>query len=151
VAGKSRKNSSSAGPPQALLHLRMASRREAVAAMVERILKAVQPVGLSEDRRANFAVAITEALSNAAVHGNRLHPDRKVVVTVTVDPGDRASVEVKDSGPGFDASAVADPTEPSRVMKTGGRGVFLMRRLVDRAEFNQSGNCVCLTMFHSPK
>ena len=43
---------------------------------VDRILKTVDGVGLSEDQRANFAVAITEALSNAAVHGNRLRPDR---------------------------------------------------------------------------
>ena len=141
----------SASEEWAVLHLRMASRRESVATTVDQILAAVQPVGLTEDQRANFAVAITEALSNAAVHGNCLRADLQVGITVTVVPGDHASVEVRDSGPGFDASAVADPTEPTRVLKPGGRGVFLMLRLVDRAEYNRSGNSVRLTMFCAPK
>jgi len=129
----------------------MPSRREAVTKTVDQIMKAVEGVGLSEDQRANFAVAVTEALSNAAVHGNRLRPDRTVDVVVTATPRREATVEVRDSGPGFDASTLADPTEPSRVLKPGGRGVFLMQHLVDRLEYKGSGNCVCLTMFCKPR
>ena len=150
-AGLPRDDESSEDPAYFVLHLQMASRREAVSATVDEILKAIEGIGLTEDQRANFAVAVTEALSNAAVHGNRLRADLQVQITVTVVPGNHVSVEVKDSGRGFDASAVADPTEPSRVLQPGGRGVFLMLRLVDRAEYNRSGNRVRLTMFCAPK
>ena len=55
----------------------MASRRDAVAPTVDRILEAVAPAGLDEDRLTDLAVALAEALSNAAVHGHRLDPKRR--------------------------------------------------------------------------
>jgi anti-sigma regulatory factor (Ser/Thr protein kinase) len=66
-----------------------------------------------------------------------------------VPAGGGASVEVKDSGAGFDSATVSDPTDPSRVLMPGGRGVFLMKRLVDHLEYNVAGNTVRLTM-HPP-
>jgi len=133
-----------------LSRFRMPSRRAAIAPTVERILEAVDGVGLSTDRRADLAVATAEALSNAAVHGNRLRPGSQVLITVGVAPGRKATVEVKDSGPGFDYTAVSDPTHPSKLLVPGGRGVFLMRRLVDHLEFRPPGNRVLLTVLVHP-
>jgi serine/threonine-protein kinase RsbW len=127
----------------------MASRRDAVGPMVERILRAVAPGGFDEDRRTDLAVALSEALSNAAVHGHGLDSRRRVAVTVEVEPG-RAVVEVTDRGRGFDAGGVGDPTEDERKLLSGGRGIFLMRRLVDRVEYNESGNTVRLTVLQPP-
>lgn len=129
-----------------LQRFRMPSRRSAIAPTVERILEAVDSVGLSADRRADLAVATAEALSNAAVHGNGLRPGKQVVITVGVIPGREATVQVKDSGPGFDYTKLSDPTDPSHLLVPGGRGVFLMRRLVDRLDFAAPGNCVKLTV-----
>lgn len=117
-----------------------------MARSVDRILEAVEPAGLNHDQRENLAVALAEALSNAAVHGNRLHPETAVRVTVTVVPGRRAVVEVADSGDGFDSSRLGDPTDPARILSPGGRGVYLMRQLVDCVEYNQAGNEVRLTI-----
>jgi anti-sigma regulatory factor (Ser/Thr protein kinase) len=89
---------------------------------------------------------VSEALSNAAIHGNGLDPEKKVVVTVTVSPRDHAVIEVKDQGHGFDMSRLTDPTDPTQILATGGRGVFLMRRLVDRVEYEQGGTLVRLTV-----
>ncbi len=122
----------------------MASRREAVAPMVDRVLAAARPVGLSLEQRDNLAVAVAEALSNAAVHGNRLHPQRHVRVLVAVMPRECVVVEVSDLGPGFDSTQVGDPTHPARVLMPGGRGIFLMKQLVDRVEYNEAGNRVRL-------
>jgi anti-sigma regulatory factor (Ser/Thr protein kinase) len=133
-----------------LTRFRMPSRRSAIAPTVERILEAVLDVGLSADRRADLAVATAEALSNAAVHGNRLNPRAMVVVTVGVAPRNKATVEVKDAGPGFDYTAVSDPTDPSNLLAPRGRGVFLMRRLVDHLEYHPPGNCVSLTILARP-
>ena len=123
----------------------MASRRDAVAPTVDRILEAVAPAGLDEDRLTDLAVALAEALSNAAVHGHRLDPKRRVAIVLSVEPG-CVVVEVSDSGVGFDARGVSDPTSPERQLATGGRGIFLMRRLVDEVSYNASGNTVRLTV-----
>lgn len=124
----------------------MASRRSAVAPAVERILDAVKEADLSDDQVHDLAVAVAEALSNAAVHGNALQPDASVRVVVEVTPRRSAVVDVKDSGRGFDFSAISDPTDPSRILIPGGRGVFLMRRLVDQLEFSDHGSRVRLVM-----
>jgi serine/threonine-protein kinase RsbW len=126
--------------------MRMASRRDAVGPTVERIIEAVEDAGLDSDQKLDLAVALAEALSNAAVHGNRLRPRSRVIVTVYVTPGERTTIEVKDSGRGFDVSGLSDPTEKERILAPSGRGVFLMRKLVDKVEFSPPGNRVSLTV-----
>lgn len=117
-----------------------------MAPTVDKVLAAVSGAGLDPEQRDDLAVAVAEALSNAAVHGNALDESRTVRVIVRVVPQECAIVEVHDSGPGFDASTLSDPTDPARVLMPGGRGVFLMRRLVDTLEYNPAGNVVRLTM-----
>jgi anti-sigma regulatory factor (Ser/Thr protein kinase) len=122
----------------------MPSRRSAVAPTVEKILAAVEPAHLSEERRVDLAVAVAEALSNAAVHGNGLRGGVPVGVFVEARSSGLVEVEVRDSGHGFDAGETGDPTDPSHLLLPGGRGIFLMRRLVDVVEYNARGNVVRL-------
>lgn len=126
--------------------LRMPSRRDAVAPMVERVLAAVAPAALDGEQSDDLAVALAEALSNAAVHGNHLRADAPVRVGVAVMPGRCAVIDVADSGNGFDVASVSDPTDDARLLEPGGRGVFLMRRLVDELEYNRAGNRVRMTI-----
>jgi len=125
--------------------MRMPSRREAVGPTVERILKVVEPAGLSPGQRDDLAVAVGEALSNAAVHGNRLRARSLVSIIVDVVPQVEAVVEVKDGGTGFNANDLEDPTDANHILVPGGRGVFLMRRLTDEMEYQAPGNRVRLT------
>ena len=127
------------------VRMRMPSRREAVAPTVERILEEVESVGFDADQRADLAVALGEALSNAAVHGNGLRPRKLVSVAIEITPKKQVVVEVRDGGPGFDARKIEDPTDPARVLVPGGRGVFLMKCLVDETEYSGPGNRVRLT------
>jgi serine/threonine-protein kinase RsbW len=113
--------------------------------MVERILASVSGLALSRDQTENLAVALAEALSNAVVHGHRQRHEKRVRIELTLRPR-CCVVEVTDSGDGFDTRAVEDPTAPQRVLSPGGRGVYLMRRLVDRVEYNAKGNRVRLTV-----
>ena len=133
-----------ASSSRSTLRFRMQNRRDAIAPTVERILAAVRPADLTPEQRDDLAVAVAEALSNAAVHGNGLGSMKPVRVLVAVERGRCAVVEVTDSGAGFDQHGVRDPTHPERVLVPGGRGVFLMRRLVDRLEYNAVGNSVRL-------
>jgi serine/threonine-protein kinase RsbW len=82
----------------------------------------------------NLPVALTEALSNAILRGNGDDPAKQVHVRAEVDP-ERLIVEVADEGEGFDMdSRVGDPTSPENLEREDGRGLFLMRSLMDRVE-----------------
>lgn len=91
----------------------------------------------------NFRVGVCEALSNAVIYGNRRDPEKRVRVEVELS-AERVTVRVIDQGGGFDPSGVPDPTLPEHLEEPGGRGIFLLHRLMDRVEYNERGNEVCL-------
>jgi serine/threonine-protein kinase RsbW len=124
----------------------MPSARGQVAPAVERILDHVRAAGLSENQCSDLAIALSEALANAAIHGNHLRDDCPVTVAVQVRAGTEAMIEIEDAGPGFDHAHTSDPTADAHVLRPGGRGVFLMRHLVDALEYNSRGNKVRLTV-----
>jgi serine/threonine-protein kinase RsbW len=93
----------------------------------------------------NFRVGLTEALANAMLYGNGHDPCKRVRVEIIVDQG-RIEARVTDQGDGFDPSAVPDPTEPANLTRPCGRGLFLMRKLMDEVWYNDRGNQVTLVM-----
>ncbi|MEE2845864.1 MAG: ATP-binding protein [Gemmatimonadota bacterium] len=95
--------------------------------------------------RVNFRVGLTEALTNAMLYGNEYDPSKRVRVEVTLEGG-RLEARVTDQGRGFDPSTIPDPTEPENILKSGGRGLFLMRQLLDEVSYNDQGNQVTLVL-----
>ena len=93
----------------------------------------------------NFRVGLTEALSNAMLYGNAGDPEKRVRVEVTVRV-EEVAVRVTDQGAGFDPTMVPDPTLPDNIAKPGGRGIFLMKALMDEVRFNDQGNSVTLVL-----
>ncbi len=95
----------------------------------------------------NVPVALTEALSNAILRGNQDNIARSVHVHANVDSS-RLVLEVRDEGSGFDLDACTeDPTTPENLLREDGRGLFLMRRLMDHVErFSDGGNVVRLIL-----
>ena len=93
----------------------------------------------------NFRVGLTEALSNAMLYGNGDDPSKSVVVEVSMWAG-RVQAIVRDQGIGFDPTLVPDPTRPENLMKPCGRGLFLMRELLDEVSYNERGNEVTLVL-----
>ena len=81
-------------------------------------------------------VSCTEAVNNAIVHGNNSDPDKKVIIRCTVEKK-ILTICVKDEGKGFDSERLQDPREEKNLMKENGRGVFLMRSLMDRVKFKR--------------
>jgi len=79
-------------------------------------------------------MAVREAITNAIVHGNKEDDTKKVELTFNC--AQRAvEIEVADQGEGFDAASVADPTAPENILKTSGRGNFLIRNFMDEVEW----------------
>ncbi len=95
--------------------------------------------------RFNLRVALAEALANAIIYGNRLDPDKFVDVRVVVTRSG-LTLNVCDQGDGFDPDAVPDPTLPDRVERPDGRGLFIIRKLVDEVRFNERGNTICMVL-----
>lgn len=95
--------------------------------------------------RLNFRVGLTEALSNAMLYGNEEDPEKRVRVEIRIGD-DEIRARITDQGPGFDPTDVPDPTTPENVSKTGGRGLFLMRELLDEVRYNEEGNSVTLVL-----
>jgi serine/threonine-protein kinase RsbW len=96
----------------------------------------------------NVPVALTEALSNAILRGNREDPAKHVRVVAHISRT-TLIVEVTDEGGGFDLDACTlDPTTPEHITAEDGRGLFLMRKLMDSVErfAGRPGNVVRLTL-----
>ena len=93
----------------------------------------------------NFRVGLTEALSNAMMYGNSHDPSKRVLVEVALQAG-RLEARITDQGLGFDPTTVPDPTSPENLTKPCGRGLFLMRKLLDEVSYNAQGNQVTLVL-----
>lgn len=97
----------------------------------------------------NFRVGVTEALANAVLYGNRRDPTKTVRVEVSLDRN-RVVLRVVDQGSGFDPDGIPDPTLPDNLQRPGGRGLFLIRQLMDEVEYNDRGNAVRLVLRREP-
>ena len=99
---------------------------------------------IPEDHYGNILVALTEAVNNAIYHGNKADPEKTIDISFKCK-NNQISFIIKDQGKGFDPSALPDPTNPENIEKPHGRGVFLMKNLADKVEFQDNGCCVVLT------
>lgn len=89
-------------------------------------------------------IALREALANAVLHGNRKDTGKKVLVRAYGDPRQGFLIVVRDEGPGFDPADVPDPRRQDRLELPHGRGIFLMRELMDHVEHRKGGREVRL-------
>ncbi len=96
---------------------------------------------VNEDFYGNILIAVTEAVNNAIIHGNKQSPNK--TFSVVFNPKeDQIIFSVSDQGEGFDFNSLPDPTDPENLEKPNGRGVFLMKNLADKIEFEDSGRKV---------
>jgi serine/threonine-protein kinase RsbW len=93
----------------------------------------------------NFRVGVAEALANAMIYGNGSDPEKRVRVEVELSSS-TVALQVQDEGEGFDAAVVPDPTLPEHLDRSGGRGIFLIRTLMDEVQYTPPGNCVRMVL-----
>ena len=90
----------------------------------------------------DIEMALREALANAVIHGNHEDPHKRIYVTCRCQMDGEVSITVRDEGDGFNSPAVPDPTDPHRRLLSNGRGIYLMRALMDEVFFEEHGNVV---------
>jgi serine/threonine-protein kinase RsbW len=94
---------------------------------------AAQRAGFDEDELMKIGMAIREAMVNAVVHGNQYNQNKRVRFSLSLT-ADRFTITVADEGTGFDFNHIPDPLAPENLLRTSGRGIFLMRSFMDAVD-----------------
>ena len=79
---------------------------------------------------------------DAVIHGNSEDPCKRVHLTVRCSADGEVRVAIRDEGAGFDSGSIPDPTAPELRMSSHGRGIYLMRALMDEVSFEEGGTVV---------
>ena len=92
--------------------------------------------GFDDDDLMRIGMAVRESLVNAVVHGNRYNANKKVRFSV-VNSAERFTIRIADEGEGFEYQEVPDPLAPENLMRTSGRGLFLIRSFMDEFQIRR--------------
>ncbi|MFD0752142.1 ATP-binding protein [Mucilaginibacter calamicampi] len=125
--------------PTELYTLQLPSKLESITQLESLVEEIADRYQISEDTFANMMTCLNEVATNAIVHGNKLAPEKKVIINAEVD-GRRSVWTITDEGEGFDYINLADPTAPENLENLAGRGVFIVKHLADQCVFNAKGN-----------
>lgn len=93
--------------------------------------------GFGEDEVMQIAMAVREAAVNAVLHGNAYDPEKKVELEFERTKG-ALVIFIRDQGKGMDLAKIPDPLAPENLLKTSGRGIFLIRSFMDEVEIHPS-------------
>ena len=110
----------------------------------ESIMRTVRTLPCVQGELHGLRMALVEALTNAVLHGNREDPAKTVDIFAGCDGHAQLLIALTDQGDGFDPNALPDPAAAENLCESHGRGVFLMKRLVDEVKFNLGGRQVVL-------
>ena len=115
---------------------------------VEKFLDELKGVlHLNDEQYYRVLVATTEAVNNGIIHGNKRNPKKKVLLTFE-RKNSALVICVQDEGKGFESAKLPDPLAEENLLRDHGRGVFLIRSLMDTVEFSnvKHGSVVTMTI-----
>ncbi len=94
-------------------------------------------LGFQEDEVMQISMAVREGAVNAVLHGNAYAPDKKVILAFERS-GEDLVITIRDQGRGINLNEIPNPLAPENLLKTSGRGIFLMRSFMDVVEIRPS-------------
>ena len=115
---------------------RLSSTMESVGEVEAAADKLAAEAGLDEDERFHVTMAVREAAVNAVLHGNEYDPAREIAVGLE-NTGKALVITIADEGKGFIPELVPDPLAEENLLRGTGRGIFLIRSLMDEVHFRQ--------------
>jgi serine/threonine-protein kinase RsbW len=110
---------------------------ETVNSAEETATRMATEAGFDEEEIMKISMAVREAAVNAVLHGNAYDPNKKVMLAFERTDNDLVIV-IRDQGKGLDVGKIPDPLAPDNLMKTSGRGIFLIRSFMDVVEIHPS-------------
>lgn len=133
--------SDKSGPKK--LVIRIPSETSCIKKVSEKVIDSVSSYHPDEATIFDIKLCIEEAVRNAVVHGNHSEKRKTVTATSWID-GDSVYITIQDEGMGYDHTAVPDPTAEHNVLRNSGRGVYLIKKLMDEVVFNASGSSITM-------
>ena len=115
----------------------MDSSLETIDTAEQKATRIATDLGFGDDEVMQISMAVREGAVNAVLHGNEYAPDKKVTLAFEQIGGDLI-ITIRDQGPGMDLSKIPNPLAPENLLKTSGRGIFLMRSFMDVVEIRPS-------------
>lgn len=109
------------------------------------IIDKITELNLSHELMNNIELAVAEAAANSILHGNKSDKSKEVQIKIHISDS-KLSISFKDEGAGFNPSEVPDPTKPENILKGSGRGIHIMKSLVDDLNYNFSDYGTELTL-----
>jgi len=113
-----------------------------VSPFVDQVMQSIQGLRVTDGSELDIEIALREALLNAVIHGNREDPNKHVHLRVRCSADGEVWVAIQDEGAGFDSRCIPDPTAAEFLMSSHGRGIYLMRALMDEVSFEENGTVV---------
>lgn len=98
----------------------------------------------NDDDYARIMLTLSEAATNAIIHGNKENPQKEVSISSRLTNG-KLIISVKDEGAGFDPSNIPDPLKEENLLNVGGRGVYLIKEYADDLQFEENGTKLIMT------
>ncbi len=98
-----------------------------------------QEAGFNESLIDDISIALTELVNNAIHHGNQDDKAKKVTVNFYVY-SDHIVIGIRDEGQGFKPDEINDPLHPDNIMSESGRGIYLVKALMDSLEYQITEN-----------
>ncbi len=113
-----------------------------ISPFIDQLMSFISRFRTVDDNSFEIELTLREALVNAIVHGNQNDPRKRVYVNCRCTTAGEVSITVKDEGNGFEHDAVPDRTSHGNRLRTHGRGIYLIRTLMDEVHFEQGGSVV---------
>jgi serine/threonine-protein kinase RsbW len=113
-----------------------------------KLLSALKKLKLSRETLFDIRLCLEEAVINAIKYGNKLDARLPVVISYAISGG-KLEITVRDQGRGFNPGMTPDPLSDTNILKHGGRGIFLIKNLMDEVRYNDSGNEIKMIKFIS--
>jgi serine/threonine-protein kinase RsbW len=107
--------------------------------VIESIMAIINEMGCAAGREFEVELALNEALANAIKHGSAHDPSKQIQCCVACDHARGMLIVVRDAGPGFDPASIPSPIVGENIFSTGGRGIYLINRLMDEVRFEKGG------------
>jgi serine/threonine-protein kinase RsbW len=114
--------------------------------VTSKVLDFLKPLQLPHSELLDIRLCLEEALVNAIKHGNKLKESRQVKVDYEIS-NDTLKIAVSDEGEGFDPDNLPNPTVEENLKELKGRGVYIIKRLMDKVEFNEKANKITMTKY----
>lgn len=112
---------------------------ESLESVEEFFLQKLSNIQVSTTQLHNTMVTVTEAVTNAIIHGSKHDARKMIIINLSVN-NHALKISVIDSGPGFNPSELEDPTSAENRMKINGRGIFLIRTLANDVKIDTTPN-----------